>query len=130
MDKTWQRMYEAAKKVQDFRQISDHFEAGGVSAAVLSEFGKIYVGVCVDTACTLGVCAERNALFNMITNGENRIKRVIAIMSDGKNGAPCGACREYIVQLMEKDYKNVEGMLDYEKNKVLTLGELTPEWWL
>ena len=51
----------------------------------------------------------------MITNGENRIKRVIAIMSDGKNGAPCGACREFIVQLMEKDYKNVEVMLDYEK---------------
>ena len=50
-------------------------EAGGVAAAVLSESGKVYTGVCVDTACTLGVCAERNALFNMITNGESKILR-------------------------------------------------------
>lgn len=67
-----------------FHEISDHMEAGGVAAAVLSESGKIYTGVCVDTACTLGVCAERNALFNMITNGETKISRVLALMSDGK----------------------------------------------
>ena len=47
-------------------------------------------------------------------------------MSDGKNGVPCGACREFMVQMMEKDYQNVEVMMDYESNK----GELTPEWWL
>jgi cytidine deaminase len=29
----------------------------------------------------LGICAERNAIFNMITNGEDEIKRVIAISS-------------------------------------------------
>ncbi|MEB3363090.1 cytidine deaminase [Lactobacillus sp. R2/2] len=37
-------------------------EAGGVAAAVMTESGNIYTGVCVDTACGLGVCAERNAL--------------------------------------------------------------------
>ncbi|MBC6341889.1 cytidine deaminase [Lactobacillus kimbladii] len=105
-------------------------EAGGVAAAVLAESGKIYTGVCVDTACGLGVCAERNALFNMITNGETKISRILALMADGKNGAPCGACREFIVQLMEKDYQHVEVMLDYESGKVATMGELTPEWWL
>ena len=102
-DATWQKMCQAAKKVQGFHEISDHMEAGGVAAAVLSESGKIYTGVCVDTACTLGVCAERNALFNMITNGETKILRVLAVMSDGKNGVPCGACREFMVQMMEKD---------------------------
>ena len=130
MDKTWQKMYEAAKKVQGFTAIGPHMEAGGVAAAVLAESGKIYTGVCVDTACGLGVCAERSALFNMITNGETKINRVLALMADGKNGAPCGACREFIVQLMEKDYLQVEIMLDYEKDKVTTMGELTPEWWL
>ena len=98
--------------------------------AVMTESGNIYTGVCVDTACGLGVCAERNALFNMITNGETRISRVLALMADGKNGAPCGACREFIVQLMEKDYRHIEVMLDYESGKVATMGELTPEWWL
>lgn len=129
-DSTWQKMFQAAKKVQGFHEISDHMEAGGVAAAVLSESEKIYTGVCVDTACTLGVCAERNALFNMITNGETKISRVLALMSDGKNGAPCGACREFIVQMMEKDYQDIEVMMDYKNNKVMTLGELTPEWWL
>lgn len=63
LDKTWQRMYHKAKAVQNFREISNHMEAGGVAATVLSSSGKIYTGVCVDTAFTLGVCAERNALF-------------------------------------------------------------------
>lgn len=129
-DNQWQKMYQAAKKVQGFHQISEHLEAGGVAAAVLSDSNKIYTGVCIDTACTLGICAERNALFNMITNGETKLKRVLAIMSNGKNGAPCGACREFMVQLMEKDYRDVEVMTDFEKNHVMTLGELTPEWWL
>ncbi|AIS10029.1 cytidine/deoxycytidylate deaminase family protein, putative [Lactobacillus sp. wkB8] len=130
MDEKWQKMYEAAKKVQGFTAIGPHMEAGGVAAAVMTESGNIYTGVCVDTACGLGVCAERNALFNMITNGETRISRVLALMADGKNGGPCGACREFIVQLMEKDYRHVEVMLDYESGKVATMGELTPEWWL
>ncbi|OYR98595.1 cytidine deaminase [Lactobacillus taiwanensis] len=123
-------MYEEAKSVQGFRQISDHLEAGGVAAAVLSNTGKIYTGVCIDTACTLGVCAERNALFSMITCGENHFKRVLAIMSNGKNGAPCGACREFMVQLMEKDYKNIEVLMDYDREEITTLGKLTPDWWL
>ena len=111
MDKTWKKMYQLAQSAQNYRQISAHMEAGGVAAAVLSTTGKIYVGVCIDTACTLGICAERNAIFNMITNGENEITRVLAIMPNGKTGAPCGACREFIVQLMEKDYRNFEMIL-------------------
>lgn len=130
MDKTWQEMYDAALKVQNGRQISKYVEAGGVAATILSSSGKIYAGVCVDTCSTLGICAERNAIFNMITNGESEIKRVLAVMSSGKTGAPCGACRELMVQLMPGSYKNIEIMLDYKADKVVTLSELTPEWWI
>ena len=66
----------------------------------------------------------------MITNGEYRIKRVLAILPDGKTGAPCGACRELMVQLMADNYKDVEIMLDYEKGKIIKLGDITPEWWI
>ena len=100
MDKTWEKLYLAAKEVQNGRKISDYIEAGGVAAAILTSSGKIYVGVCIDTCSTLGICAERNAIFNMITNGESEIVKVLAIMPDGKTGAPCGACRELMVQLM------------------------------
>lgn len=95
-----------------------------------SASGHIYTGICVDTCSALGICAERNAIFNMLTHGEHEIRRVLAIMPDGRSGAPCGACRELMVQLMPEKYKNVEIMLDYEKEKIVTLGELTPEWWI
>ena len=130
MERTWTELYDAAKAVLNPRNVSDIVEAGGVAAAIEAGSGKIYVGVCVDTACTLGVCAERNAIFNMITNGESVIKKVIAIGSDGKAIPPCGACRELMSQIMPKDYKNIEIMLDYHNNRAVTLGELTPEWWI
>ncbi|VDD88089.1 unnamed protein product [Enterobius vermicularis] len=105
-------------------------EAGGVAAAVELVSGKIYVGVCVDGTCSLGICAKRNAIFNMFTNGESAIKRVIAINCDSKVMPPCGACRELMTQLMPGKYKNIQVMLDYDKSKVITLGEFTPEWWI
>ena len=68
MEQIWNELYNAAKKVLNPRKVSSIIEAGGVSAAIETESGKIYVGVCVDSACSLGICAERNAIFNMITN--------------------------------------------------------------
>ncbi len=130
MEQTWEALFRAAKAVQNDRKISDYVEAGGVAAAILSKSGKIYTGVCVDTCSTLGICAERNAIFNMITNGEDQIEKVLAVMPDGKTGAPCGACRELMVQLMPHDYPEIEIMLDYEEERIVTLGELTPEWWI
>jgi len=130
MEQIWDAMYQAAKAVQDERKISDYIDAGGVAAAILSSSGRIYTGVCIDTSSTLGICAERNAIFNMITNGEQEIEKVLAIMPDGKSGAPCGACRELMVQLMPDRYKGIEILLDYETKRVVTLGELTPEWWI
>lgn len=58
------------------------------------------------------------------------MSKVLAIMPNGKSGAPCGACRELMVQLMPDSYKDIEIMLDYEKEKIVTLEELTPEWWI
>ena len=73
MDAIWSEMLSAAKAVRNERRISDYVTAGEVSAAVLSRSGKIYTGVCVDTCSTLGICAERSAIFQMLTNGEQEI---------------------------------------------------------
>ena len=126
----WDRLYAAAAAVRKERRISDYVTCGEVSAAILSGSGRIYTGVCIDTCSTLGICAERNAIFNMITNGEQVIEKVIAILPDGSSGAPCGACRELMVQLMPEKYKGIQIMMDYEKERVVTLGELTPAWWI
>ncbi len=130
MDNIWEKLYNAAKAVQNDRTISSYVEVGGVAAAILSASRRIYTGVCVDTCSTLGICAERNAIFNMITNGEQKISKVLAVMPDGSCGAPCGACRELMVQLMPDDYKGVEIMMDFNSGRTVTLGELTPEWWI
>ncbi len=130
MDAVWKEMYEAAKAVLQPRRISEYVTAGEVAAAVLSKSGKIYTGVCMDTCSTLGICAERNAIFQMVTNGEQEIDKVLCILPDGTNGAPCGACRELMVQLMPKSYQHIEIMLDFSTGKTITLGEITPLWWI
>lgn len=124
----WTTLYNAAKKVQKARVVSPVIEVGGVAAAILSESGKIYTGICIDTASSLGMCAERNAIANMLSNGESKIDKVLAITSDGKIGSPCGACREIMMQL-SKDSGNIEIMQDYENRKTIRLKDLMPDWW-
>ena len=128
MDKIWEDMYKAANEVRNDRKISDYIEAGGVSAAIYSASGKIYTGVCIDTCSTLGICAERNAIHTMITNGESEIVKIVCIDSRGKAGSPCGACRELIMQL-SKDSKYIEILNDEETYEVVTMEELMPNWW-
>lgn len=124
----WNKLYNEALKVQNGRTVSPFIDAGGVAAALLTKAGNIYVGVCIDTASTLGMCAERNAIANMITNGESKIDKVVAVMPDGKIGAPCGACREYMMQL-DKDSGEIEILLDLETEETVKLKELLPNWW-
>ena len=130
MEKIWTEMQDAAKAVLRERRISEYVTCGEVAAAICSKSGRIYTGVCIDTCSTLGICAERNAIFNMITNGESEIDKVLCILPDGSNGAPCGACRELMVQLMAGHYQNIEIMMDYATGRTITLGEITPEWWI
>ncbi len=130
METVWEELYQAARNAANPRKVSRIVEAGGVAAAVESQTGEIYVGVCVDTACTLGICAERNAIFHMITEGEETIKKVVAVSSDGRVVPPCGACRELMAQLMPDNYREIEIMMDYQTGRVVTLGDLTPEWWI
>lgn len=124
----WEVLYNEASKVQNSRTVSPFIDAGGVAAAILTKAGNIYVGVCIDTASSLGMCAERNAIANMITHGESQINKVVAVMPDKKVGPPCGACREYMMQL-DKESGNIEFLMDYDTRKTVTLKELTPDWW-
>ena len=55
MQEIWNRLYNEAKRALNPRKVSDMVEAGGVAAAIEAGSGKIYVGVCVDTSCTLGI---------------------------------------------------------------------------
>ncbi len=130
MDAIWQEMYRQALTVLKPREVSDRIYASKVVAAVESASGNIYLGASVDSSCSLGVCAERNAIFNMITHDDCQIKRVLPLRRNGTSIKPCGACRELMSQVMPENYRDIEIMLDYDTNKIVTLGDLTPEWWL
>lgn len=124
----WNQLYSIAKERVNPRTLSPFIEAGGVAAAILTEKGNVYTGVCIDTACTLGMCAERNAIANMITNGESKIIKLVCVMEDGTVGSPCGACREYLMQL-DKNSAQIEILTDYDTMTIVKLGELIPDWW-
>lgn len=124
----WEKLYQEALKVQKDRQISPFIDAGGVSSAILTKKGNIYVGVCIDTACSLGMCAERNAIANMITNGESQIEKIVTIMPNKKVGLPCGSCRELLMQL-DQNSGEIEILLDLELKTTIKLKELMSNWW-
>ena len=128
MHPVWEQLYQKARAVQNDCVVSPFIEAGGVAAAVLTKRGNVYVGVCIDTASGLGMCAERSAMAAMLTNGESRIDKVVAVMPDGKVGPPCGACREFMMQL-DAESGSIEILLDRDTGRTVFLRELVPDWW-
>lgn len=81
-----------AQSVLNPRRLSESAEAGGVGAALLSESGRVYTGVCIDTACSMGFCAEHAAAAAMVTRGESQVLRMVAVNWNGGILPPCGRC--------------------------------------
>ncbi len=125
---TWDRLFIQAASLRGERAISPYIDAGTVSAAVMTESGNVYRGVCIDTACSLGMCAERSAIASMIASGESRIVKLAVVMGDGNAGLPCCACRELMMQLSPES-RDIEILTDYEKKTTVRLGELVNKWW-
>ncbi|HCL4510164.1 TPA: cytidine deaminase [Clostridium botulinum] len=119
-------LYDIAKNALNPRKISKNSYAGSVAVAILSESGKVYTGVCIDTPCSMGFCAEHAAIAAMITAGENRITKVVAVYEDGTIIPPCGRCREFICQIHDENYK-CEVMI--KKDMIITINDLLPYRW-
>lgn len=123
LDNKWQKVYDAAKAVCNPKKISNQMCSGGVGAAVVSGKGNVYTGVCIDTDCSLGMCAERNAISTMITNSEFEVKMVAAVDKKGRVLPPCGACREFMMQL--ENSSDIEILVD-NKGTIIKLKDLMP----
>ncbi len=77
-----------------------------VSSVVVLKDGNSFEGVNVEDASTrAGTCAERNALFAMITAGYKKgdVKEINLMLSSGEFGTPCFVCRQMISELCDKD---------------------------
>lgn len=122
----WQELYQAALSAARPRQLTNAAEAGGVGAAILTKDGNVYTGVCIDTACSMGFCAEHAAAAAMVTAGENKIDKIIAVGHKGNIMPPCGRCREFLSQLADE---NRETQVQVNEKTVVRLGDLLPYDW-
>lgn len=120
---TFDKLYNIVKETLNPRQLSKQSYAGSVAAAIINESGKVYTGVCIDTPSSMGFCAEHSAIATMITNGENKIIKLIAVYKDGTIIPPCGRCREFISQIHEDNYI-CEVMVN--SNTIVTVQDLLP----
>jgi cytidine deaminase len=101
-------------------------QSGGVGAALLTAAGNVYTGICIDTACSLGFCAEHAAVAEMLKAREAQVAMVVAVQCDGAILPPCGRCRELLWQLHPH---NAETLVVLAPDRLLRLSELLPQPW-
>lgn len=130
----WETLYCEAKKHYRPHEVSPFVYSNHVVAAIEAADGQIYTGFCFEaTAGVFHLCAERAAAFNMFQqSGQTAIKRIIAFRDQAPNGGgsgmPCGACREFLMQLSSEN-KQTEIMVDFASRETITLDQLMPLWW-
>lgn len=102
-----------------------------VSAALLTKDGRIFTGCNIEnSAYTPTNCAERTAFFKAVSEGCMDFE-AIAIVG-GHNGtitdyvAPCGVCRQVMMEFCEPDKFKIILAKSYEDYKEYTLEELLP----
>ncbi len=127
-DKQLEMLLKEAKKVQKTVEFSKHVKTTGVACALLTKDGNVCVGCNIETDCDLGMCAERAAIATMLTVGENEIVKLVCIGLDNTIWTPCGACREFLMQLSPNN-KDMIILVDEKTEKTVTLSELLPMWW-
>lgn len=119
-------LIEHAQRVLHARQIASNAWAGSVAAALLTASGAIYTGVCIDVCSGMGFCAEHAAIAAMITAGESRILKIVAINKSGVI-PPCGRCREFMSQIHDD---NLQAEVMVTPETVVLLHELLPFKWI
>ena len=121
----WEKLEQCAKQVCNPRQLSKNSYAASVGAAIVTDRGNIYTGVCIDTPCSMGFCAEHAAAAAMVAAGESRIVKLVAWKKAEGPVPPCGRCRELLYQLNHENLA-CEVLLP---GGVKTLDQLLPDRW-
>ncbi len=68
-----------------------------VGAALLTRGGRVYRGCNVENASFgLSICAERNAVFQAVAEGERDFVAIAIVDAQGHGASPCGACRQVL----------------------------------
>lgn len=70
-----------------------------VGAALLTESGRVFTGCNVENASFgLCLCAERNAVGQMVAAGERTPVAIVVATEGPRAGSPCGMCRQVLAE--------------------------------
>lgn len=116
---------EAKKHLGEFPLSEPGLSAGSAAAALVTDKGNVYMGICLDLSCGIGFCAEHSAIAVMLLNREKLIRKIVAVSADGIL-PPCGRCRELMMQV---DRENCECDVLLPNGITRKLRELLPERW-
>ena len=96
-----------------------------VGAALEDDQGRIWTGANVENASyTLGLCAERVAIFYALVHGGRGLRRVVVVTDTPGLTSPCGACRQILWEFA-KDATIVLANRQGDVKRV-TMAELLP----
>jgi len=112
--------------VGEFSLTKPSLTAGAVGAALETAAGHVYTGINLDLACGIGFCAEHSAVAEMLKGRETVVRRIVAVNAE-RIVAPCGRCREMLVQV---DPRNLDCEVLLPDDASATLRELLPNAWL
>ena len=120
-------LIEKARSLTGEFQLSQEWTvAGAVGAALRTDKGHIYTGICVELLCGIGFCAEHAAVASMLEKRETRIEMIVAVSSRDIL-PPCGRCREMLIQV---DAANADTKVIVGKDQWVPLSELLPHHWI
>jgi len=120
---TSEALIETAHGIAGVFAPSEDCNAGTVAAALVTAAGNVYTGICVDTACSLGFCAEHAAIAEMLKAHESDILLIVAVDAAGAILAPCGRCRELMWQVSPRN--QTTGVI-VGRDRVVPLTDLLP----
>ncbi len=115
-----------AKSIVKPKKMRHRFTTADCGCALITDKGNVYLGVSIDTPSSMGFCAEHSAIASMVTNGEFKINKIVAVLDDGTVLPPCGRCREFMYQI---DKSNLTTEVLIKKDKTVKLKELLPFVW-
>ncbi len=109
-----------------------------VGACVLTSSGRMFIGANVENvAYGSCLCAERSAILHANAAGEGGNIIAVAVITKSRDGpttqiiesAPCGACRQVIMEAARRSGKNIRIIMSTtgkEKVGVSTISDLLP----
>ena len=95
-----------------------------VGAVLKTKSGKMYLGCNIENHGIQSICAERTAFVKALSEGETKFES-ITIVGNNEKCMPCGYCRQFMSEFVDKDFKI--HVVDNDNNiEEFTMEELLP----